>query len=188
MDVFHDYITKTWMALLCLKNRRDCLFGRLDKVVISKIIEYAVSVLPIDGLQLCHRTILECGHTYHRHCFQQWVQRKQNCPLCGELNVIPIGISEIITEHKCKIVNVYDTNTPFESRSARLEKISASRTWIMLYLKKTVQGQPIGNIRKESEKWPSLVGYMDEAIDTLLEREYIHKVGEYYVHDCHFRQ
>jgi hypothetical protein len=72
-DPYGNTHRRTFMAvkdvwLLLLMAQKHGLFGRLDVGLIAKIFGYYLE--PVFVETLCSNIILECNHTFHRHCFE----------------------------------------------------------------------------------------------------------------------
>ena len=97
----NEYIEKIkniWNFLLINHNRKDSLFNLVDLNIISLIYEFCVS--GDYETKNCHIITLECNHTYHRHCFQKWINKRQVCPLDNSKLILPI---EVVDPERCNI-------------------------------------------------------------------------------------
>jgi hypothetical protein len=102
-------VEQVWLFLLICNKRRDCLFAILDKHIITKIFKLYLRGTKINTT--CSVVHLECYHVYHRHCFSQWIAKKQDCPLDGSFNIMPIKISYDTRVVRCgKLLEQFDTN------------------------------------------------------------------------------
>ena len=53
------------------------------------------------------KTTLECGHSFHKKCIKEWLEKDEKCPLCREQFNVPVNTVEI----QKKIINIQrDTN------------------------------------------------------------------------------
>ena len=74
-----EVLYQMWLSLMMLRNRKDTLFGSLSRDIIRRVFDFAAQG-PVAEVY-CDVAKLECGHTYHDHCFRRWFQRRNICPL-----------------------------------------------------------------------------------------------------------
>jgi len=88
---YKEYAKYVFMTLHMLQKRSSSLFYKMDKNVLEIIIKYA---LEPDLIQSdCSVVFLKCYHIYHRHCFENWIQKHGGfCPLDNSIQYIPIAI------------------------------------------------------------------------------------------------
>ncbi len=190
-EVTLEHLQNIWLTLLCMAKRKECPFNRLDRLVLHRIYTFCIGQIEHDHLPLCHYVLLECGHEFHRHCLNRWVRGSRvrlGCPYCHAENIIPMIACQIHCKSSAQVLKIYQSSAPFVSSTERLGMEFARQSWIMSFLKKTVAGRTIDDIYLESRKWPEntfVLSSVDESIARLLSREFIHKVGDKYVHDCH---
>lgn len=187
-EVTLEQLQSMWLTLLCMAKRKECPFNRLDRLVVHRIYTFCIGQIDTDQ-PLCHFVQLDCGHEFHRHCLQKWM--RERCPRCHVVKIgIPMSVSKIHCESSAQVLKIYQSSVPFVSMTERLGMDFARQSWIMLFLKKTIPGRTIEEIYQESSKWPEntyTLSSVDETVARLIDCEFIHKVGDKYVHDCHFQ-
>jgi len=72
-----DSSKNIWAILLLLQLRGILPF---DALILEKIYNCCLPITQIKGCEVCK---IGCDHIYHKHCFQKWLRKRENCPLCN---------------------------------------------------------------------------------------------------------
>jgi hypothetical protein len=191
----YDTVKGIWLSLLCLSKRKECVFNRLDKPVVYRIYGFVIANLDwaVKDTQFsCHVIKLACNHTFHRHCFQTWVVRRQTCPLCTQAEVVPIAVSSIQFSARGEVMSIYNSEKTFVSvarqkrEQQRLEYVVQS--WIMRFLKEVIPGRTMEEIQAKASSFKFPLDLVDSMLAVLVQREFVHIVGDKFVHDCHHKE
>ncbi len=169
------------MLLLCMKNRKDCLFNKLDIHLLCKMLEY---ILWPKKMEKCRIATLECGHIYHRHCFEKWAKKCQVCPLDNTPQLIPIKIQDI-DRYKIKYKILYITKVPKKSRFyIKKEEKDRIRSWIVRQLKHHKPGHKLQDLYQiVCKKWYNVpIKLFKKCVETLIEREFIRRIPNDHKH------
>lgn len=133
---------KLFMTLLCMKNRKTCVFNKLDYHVVSKIYYYIL--YPKIDKQQCRIVTLECDHKYHRHCWEQMIRSSQTqCPFDGTVQCIPTHIQtkeRFKYWHKLIYVNEVPIESVFVSKKKSSDHARSIECYIIRKLKHRKQG------------------------------------------------
>lgn len=170
------------MVLLCMKNRKDCLFYKLDIHMLNKILQY---VLYPEKLQRkCRLVILECGHVYHRHCWIKFV-KKGHCLYDDTEQVIPIEIQDVKRYNiKYDIISITTVprNSVFVNEKEEKDKITS---WIVRELKHHKPGYNFSDLHEKiiSEKQYDIPKKLfKECVEISIQREFIKRLENNHKH------
>lgn len=87
VNEYREQIQKIWLILLMCQKRKEALLSLLPIQVVALIYSYVVGY--IETYNNCPSVTLEgCHHTYHRHCWTRWTNRRPNCPLDNQITSI----------------------------------------------------------------------------------------------------
>lgn len=173
-----NFAKNMFMTLLCMKNRENTLWHKLDYLVISKI--YKLVCFPEVESKKCRMVELECGHQYHRHCYEKWLKRNLHCPLDNKTCVVPIRV-ENFPKFKfwCKLESIYQVSL----RGIDRKKYNLMREKIMAYILNQVKHTTKRYLFQdlyldtcktfEDEKLPKKI--FKEYVESLISKEYLER-------------
>jgi RING-H2 zinc finger domain len=141
IDALKDYAKQTWILLLMLHRRPECLFSMIDRNVLARI--YALCLQNDDRVfnlrMRCPVVQLkQCKHAFHWHCFTRWTRLRQICPLCNSVDIAVTCTATYGSDAKiatAALENVYVSENPFVTKlDQRQHHIAASA-----YLHRTIK-------------------------------------------------
>ena len=86
------------VSYICCIFNRFCTEGRTpysEPLIDKRTITYSDEIHTDNECSICLETFineeplvqLKCKHIYHTHCIDDWLGRKENCPLCRRIEL-----------------------------------------------------------------------------------------------------
>ena len=94
-----------WTLLLC-RTRKESPIHNLDLNLVMMIFNWAT--LAVDCPEPSCQLVMVClnGHTYHEHCWDRWIKKRNCCPLDNEKPLDQIIDFQRSCKVKCEMVSV----------------------------------------------------------------------------------
>lgn len=134
---YKEWCHNVLFTLLMCQKRKESPISSLTNDMLYIIFSYVIG--PTITKATCPSVCLvECGHEYHRHCFDRWKIRSHTCPLDNLPNIETFedyygthaSISGVINDN-----SLYNINDKFSDRIKRRRRLEHLDAQIMKLLK-----------------------------------------------------
>lgn len=188
---------KTWMALLILQRRSECLFSKFDKSVIARIYNFCLqNDTRVHNLQWrCPvAQLIFCKHAFHAHCFARWTRRRESCPLCNSVDIATTTHESGAKITTLALDNVYRSENPFVTKLYQREHHIAASGYLLRMIKHTHGGAahlPLfysyqlffaETLQRVAPLETRRAHFFQAAIDDLIRKEFIYFDGDQQVY------
>ena len=97
-NFYYTFLTLFGVSYICCIFNRFCTEGRSpysEPLIDKRNITYSDEIHTDNECSICLETFineeplvqLKCKHIYHTHCIDDWLGRKETCPLCRRIEL-----------------------------------------------------------------------------------------------------